>query len=370
MNWVEHHKYSEHLASAAEVAFNKGRKDDAIDLYRKAAGAETKALSIIDDNKPRTIGITAVSAASLWYKAGDIKMSQQIALNWLLAEAVPSFAIDQLRHILQTIWSDIARSSADIKFLPGEVFVAVKGGEVVHGGAPLDLITKKVEGIQSLFYRTVELMLSKPLRKRGGPEKEIQQICRPWLLQAAPSSYQFAVAIQETPQLKLFEEQRIKGSDVAKTFFDIVKASVESPDDALANIVPDEEYRETILKITRNLAPTGKIFEEMVIKSSATAKPVRLVPAVRKSITKSIKRIRTKDEETEPVIEVIRGTLRGVHLDKDWLELTVKGETLHVDGVGETVDDVIGPMVNRDVIVEVKRDAKGKLTLRDIESED
>ena len=43
--------------------------------------------------------------------------------------------------------------------------------------------------------------------------------------------------------------------------------------------------------------------------------------------------------------------LRAVHLDKDWLELTVGDDHLRVESVGEEVDDVIGPLVNRPVIV-------------------
>lgn len=43
--------------------------------------------------------------------------------------------------------------------------------------------------------------------------------------------------------------------------------------------------------------------------------------------------------------------LRAVHLDKDWLELAVDNEHLRVDSVGEEVDDVIGPLVNKRVIV-------------------
>lgn len=43
--------------------------------------------------------------------------------------------------------------------------------------------------------------------------------------------------------------------------------------------------------------------------------------------------------------------LRAVHLDKDWLELAVDNDHLRVESVGEEVDDVIGPLVNKPVIV-------------------
>lgn len=40
---------------------------------------------------------------------------------------------------------------------------SVKGGEVITGGAPLDLIVEKVQTIQSMFYRTVECIKDLPL---------------------------------------------------------------------------------------------------------------------------------------------------------------------------------------------------------------
>jgi len=48
---------------------------------------------------------------------------------------------------------------------------------------------------------------------------DVQKICRPWLFQAAPGSYQFAVAIEDVAQGKLFEQiataDEIKGAFVA-----------------------------------------------------------------------------------------------------------------------------------------------------------
>ena len=67
---------------------------------------------------------------------------------------------------------------------------SLKGGEVITGGAPLDLVVEKVQTIQAIFYRTIEFIKDMPLRTRGAPIREIQESCRPWLFQAAPGSYQ------------------------------------------------------------------------------------------------------------------------------------------------------------------------------------
>jgi hypothetical protein len=72
----------------------------------------------------------------------------------------------------------------------------------------------------------------------------------------------------------------------------------------------------------------------------------------------------TSEEEVK-----YEGILRALHLDKDWLEVIVSGETIRIDGVSETVDDIIGPMVIRPVIVHAKRKkAGGRPRFLDIEA--
>lgn len=68
--------------------------------------------------------------------------------------------------------------------------------------------------------------------------------------------------------------------------------------------------------------------------------------------------------------EELRGTLRAVHLDKNWIEVAVNGVSLRVEGLQDEVDDVIGPMVNRSVLVRVVRQSSAKLKFTDIELAD
>ena len=76
-------------------------------------------------------------------------------------------------------------------------------------------------------------MRNLPLRKRGAPSQEIQQLCRPWLFQAAPGSYQFAVAIESPKQPDLFKVDEPAPSHVAEKLLSILKASVEDSEETL-----------------------------------------------------------------------------------------------------------------------------------------
>lgn len=369
MTWSVHHGQSEKLADAAHHALRQGEVERATELFEYAAMAETLALKELDGDKPRTLGITAVSAAVLWYKAGNSKEAARVAHASLLRAQLPAFAANELRSLLQTIWNESAMQEAGLEFLPGQVIVCIQGGEIVHGGAPLDLILEKVNTVQSLFFRTVEYFKSIPLRKRGPPSKDIRDRCRPWLFQSVPGSYQFAVAVQKPQQLHLFPGDDPEPEAVTEKFLAILQAASEDPDEGLTAIVPDKEYRETFLKMTRNLSPTGKVFDKMEIRGVGDRVPIVLSPSSRKEISETL-RVNKAELPGEPAEILISGILVGLQLERDWLEVTVDGKTRRISGVGETVDDLIGPMVNQSVVVRAYEGAKGALKFIDIEQEE
>ena len=67
MSWLTFHRRSEEHASAAEKAARDGDLSRASALLEKAAEAEGLAFDELDRDKPRTRGITAVSAVALWF---------------------------------------------------------------------------------------------------------------------------------------------------------------------------------------------------------------------------------------------------------------------------------------------------------------
>ena len=369
MTWATHHAESERLAIAAQLASRARDTDGALDLYRQAAKAERLALDLLDSSKARTRGITAVSAVALWFKAAEYTLAEQLAHSVLADSDLPEFARQELRHLVQAIWTESTKQEAGVTFLPGQVLVSVKGGEIVTGGAPLDLVVDKVQTIQALFFRTIEFLNGVVHRRAGRPAKELQDACRPWLFQSAPGSYQFSVAIQKPTQPDFFK-QDIEPDRLAHHFLEIVRASSGDSGAELAKLVPDETYRATFLKLARNLAPTGKTFERIELRTSGEVRPVALVAQSRVDINERLRLASNVVRPTDGDPEELRGTLRAVHLDKDWLEVVVNGEPVHVEGLEDAVDDVVGPMVNRPVLVRAVRTSKTKLRFLDIELAD
>jgi hypothetical protein len=273
-----------------------------------------------------------------------------------------------LQGLLQSIWSEEVRQSAGFKFSEGALLVSVSGGQSVTGGAPLDLVVSKVEGIQSLFFRTVEYLQNLPHRKRGPAPADVQSVCRPWLFQAAPGSYQFAIAIEDIAQRPLFGPAVPSIEEIKGTFVALLRDTIEDPTTALAQRVPDMEYRGTFLKLTRALTPTGKDFTVLTVKRSSTdSDPITLDADSRKTISEVIRKQFTKPKASGETEGELSGILRAVHLDQDWLEIAVDGQHVRVFGVGETVDDLVGPLINRRVVVQIVTH-NGRNLFRDIDA--
>ena len=95
MSWSDLHGRSEQLAEDAHAAARVGDIQRATDLFSQAARLEADALRELGTDKPRTFGITAVSAVALWYKAGDLKEAERLAYVAAASTSLPLFAADE-----------------------------------------------------------------------------------------------------------------------------------------------------------------------------------------------------------------------------------------------------------------------------------
>ena len=353
MSWIEHHENSERLASQAQVAAQEGRRDAAQTLYARAADAEESAIADLDRSKVRTLGISAVSAASLHYKASRLARAEAVAARWLVFETLPAFAKDQLRLLLQSIWNRQAWDSAGERFTPGQVLISVQGGEIVPGGAPLDLITDTVKTVKSLIYRTAEFMSGLEHRGHGAPSREIRESYRPWLFQTAPGSYRFGVDIRNEHQPESVRRELRSPREVTDCFLRILRAGIEDPEESFARVVTSSDYRRTFLKLTCDLAPDGKTCDSLDIRSPAESQAVSLDLDVRRNLERITGRAGQAKKTSAPRKESLRGTLRALHLDQKWIELTVGSGLLRITSVHKEAGHKLGALVNKPVIVHV-----------------
>jgi hypothetical protein len=103
------------------------------------------------------------------------------------------------------------------------------------------------------------------------------------------------------------------------------------------------------------------------------AKPVILTPDIRQIVNETIRSHKKTEKSHELKEEQIAGVLRGLHLDQDWIEITVPEQPeqrIHIYETGDVIDDTVGPLVNHRVIVDVLIKPDGKRIFRDIQADE
>ena len=154
-----------------------------------------------------------------------------------------------------------------------------------------------------------------------------------------------------------------------------MNATSKETHEELEKIVVDPEYRTGFLRLTRSLAPSGETFNRLEIRSATELEDhsTVLLPESRRDITKTLQKERKSKKEASEQKEIqITGVLRALHLDKDWLEVSPQDgdQLIRVIQTGDVIDDIVGPMVNQKVIVDVVVRQDTTYVYRDIQLEE
>ena len=137
MTWLEHHRLSEQYAAEAEIANQRGELTQAQNFYAKAAQAEERALQEVAPDKPRTYGITAVSAVALYFKASELSASQALAYRCLASQRLPEFALQQMEDLLEQVYFQRHLNSKGVALADDEIQLSLSGQDAepveIHG---------------------------------------------------------------------------------------------------------------------------------------------------------------------------------------------------------------------------------------------
>jgi hypothetical protein len=212
------------------------------------------------------------------------------------------------------------------------------------------LVLEKANGFRNLLYRFAEWVGEYPLRLRGSPPKELADLLHARVAEPAFGSYRFVVRFASPQQEDLFDARPINPSAITETLFRFVNIVNERNGDALAELVPDAAYRAALLQLTRNVAPGGKRVREIGIYRHGPDHENAVY--LTRATLKGIQEVMPQKHAEKAAWSTVRGTLRALHLDQNWLEISLPdGSTKKCRTVPDMLDDVVGPMVNHEVVV-------------------
>ncbi len=348
----DQHTTAQELSARAAHVLSEGLAQEAQRLFSEAAKHEAAALASVPSDRTRTRSILSVSVASLLYKGALLDESEKAIFQYLALGDLDSWADTQLRELLQVVTDErLLKANLARRYSGESITVALRGGEIGAGTGPLDLILDKASGFRSLLYRMAEWVGQFPLRRHGPPPKELQDLVYARATEPAVGSYRLEVRLTEPIQPDLYHPTRVPPAELSDRLFDFLECLTAGTPKDLEELVPQPDYLRALLQLTRNIVPGGKRVRELGIyrQKQDTLQSVYLTdglpPRIREAIPKQVKS--PTEEHT-----TIQGVLRALHLDRNWLELTLEDGTHFIcDTVPEMLDDVVGPMVNRRVLV-------------------
>lgn len=361
------HRHAQELSGEAAAALGRGEYAEALRLYREAAVYERRAFVAVPPAKVRTWCLLAVSAASLLYKGREFAEAERFLYLALSRPDLPPWAFLELRELLDAV-RDMQALPAGTRYGDRVLSFTLRGGEVGSGTAPIDLMVEKGDAIRHYLTRGVEWAGRDPLRRRGVPKDDVRRLVEARVTQPTAGSFRFSVKLVEPVQVPLFDDPvrpPVSAAVVGDTLFDLARHAVSPVDDggaALRAVVPDEEYRATLLGLLRNIVPSNASLSEVEIgyarpgsEEAPTPAERLLLPAgTRRAINRAIVQARPRVEEpfSAPPMVTIRGQLRALDLDREWLSVTTVSGPVELRAE-KPVDDLIGPFVNRTIVARV-----------------
>lgn len=372
------HAAAQELSARAELARRRGDIPAARDLYRQAAEIEQAALRTVPSEKPRTRGILAVSYAALLFKAAEYERAEA-EICALLASGLNAEHREQLRELLQVTWEEQQLARDSMQYSGDEILVALRGGEIGVGTAPADIAVHYMNGMNLLAFRAAEFDAGLDLRKHGPPSHAIQSVLQARATQPAAGSYRFTIRFVEPAQGTLFPEAHVfkqpSPRRVSNVVVQVLRALERNDTSALEQAVPQADYRLALVRLARNVIPSGSALTEVEVRTAADSptEAVYLRPAQRRAASEAIKVLSPPRTEAEAEQGTIEGILRALSLDNTWLEIRTEAGSQKVRIGPNELDDVIGPMVNRKVAARVhyapasRRSGRTSVRLIDIE---
>lgn len=379
MSWVVFHERAQKLSSDAQLKHAAGQRAASRALFAQAADLEVEAFSVVERTRVRTRSITAVSAAALLFKAKRLNDAERFLFKALADDDILSPQRKQLRELLESVSDEMALPHG-ASYSGEEIWVSLRGGDVGQGTAPLELALMKSAEVGHLLMRVAEWQRGDSFRVRGPGPRDLRSLVQARATQPSVGSYRFAVRLVEPEQLDLGLVPSVDGRVVAESLFALISAACSQGAEAaerVRTLVPEPPYRQALLKLLRNVIPNDRTLREVELThvSRSTEKgeepqkqAIRLIAELRTGVADIL---RSESPQTTEERVTTRGTLRALHLDANWLlVIDDDGASHRFEAKDDVLDDVVGPMVNRRVVVRarwVTSTTKRSLRLDDID---
>lgn len=253
----ECHSIAMDLAEAAFVAKLNGNLEQADSLFRQAFLKEREAAQLVQDHlaEEPSRSILHRSAASLAIDCGELREAERL-IAFALTGNPPTEIAEELRDLLEQVNFHRHLDLIGVALESDELQMSIAGKSVGYGITVGEELTRRLQSIEKIIYRTVERLSKIPFRSKAKPEKAISDKFRLFVSIPRPASFAISIKIGG-PKTQLFIPQSSafpKIIDEVMTCFDIFNSMTE---DSLRVRISDEDYYHNFIGLARQISPDG-----------------------------------------------------------------------------------------------------------------
>jgi hypothetical protein len=272
------HEQAIDLAEEAFAAQRKSDAESAKNLFLRALELEVRAASTFPataESEP-TRSILYRSAAALAYHAKEYDRAEQ-----LIAFGLSGFPPIEIKEELRALQDDvnfrhhIAIKNAELP--DNQMQIMLWGDATGHGVIPVDILLTRVNQIKTIFYRTVERLLKFQYRTSGPPSQSVTNKYSLYLNAFSSGSFGVSFSIGEpVEQLELpFGTTSIPPKNIVDEVITCYQLLENGDLDALKNRIPDNNYYQNFIGISKQIAPDGNDIKVFSIASNDKSVTIR-----------------------------------------------------------------------------------------------
>lgn len=215
---------------------------------------------------------------------------EQVVCMALAQDDIHSEVAEELRNLYEDAnFYRHLRLGDGVVLNDNEIQLSISGKGVGFGMAREEDVVQRIQVIKQLSTRTFERGFGKTFRKKGGPSKEIQSLCKTFW--SVPRAGSFAINLR----IGLDAQTRIPNIQSATTaFIDDMFENVELANsgniEKLSEKIQDPDYLLNMVGLAKELAPDGEDVKQVGLT------------CVRDGIERSVGLTRTKDAYN-PMVE-------------------------------------------------------------------
>ena len=357
---------SQNLIARAEAAIKEGHIERGRALFGEAATIQKRLVESVPRERVRTRSAFGLSAAALFYKANALGEAERLAHLFMAEEALDQRSRQGLQELLARIWNE-RRTAESGLLLAGPRFSLVLFGRAIHHGlAPWEVVDVLTKTFINYMRRIGAWRNGQPFKpQERTPSRGIEECYLPLASEPVSGSYRIDLCLaQQQGSLDLdgAAARPASPSDIVDTSIRFARMVEQGHERDISRLVTDEMYRGALIRLVGAMVPDGHAVGEVQIRNPDEDKElaIRFLPQHRAPVKRLFRTLGPAGAQRrgEPRSSNLRGTLRAVDLDDGKLRLVAEGEDPKEIEINEVLYDVIGPMLNKNVVVQARMPAR------------